>query len=101
MLPLLGETIDIRLIYSPPLASAYGVEVLWNPTDDDFEAKPAALFRRGVDFAEKGGCLWDYVFTFSTSEPDAASCPLTPERNERYDGRHSPLVRPARLDIPA
>jgi protein-tyrosine phosphatase len=36
-----------------PLASAYAIEVLWNPTDDDFEAKPAALFRRGVDFAEK------------------------------------------------
>ena len=27
------------------------VEVLWNPTDDDFEPKPARLFRRGVDFA--------------------------------------------------
>jgi protein-tyrosine phosphatase len=26
------------------------VKVLWNPTDDDFEPKPAALFRRGVDF---------------------------------------------------
>jgi len=29
------------------------VEVLWNPTDDDFEAKPAELFRRGVAFAQK------------------------------------------------
>jgi protein-tyrosine phosphatase len=26
--------------------------VLWNPTDDDFEPKPAELFRRGVEFAE-------------------------------------------------
>jgi protein-tyrosine phosphatase len=26
--------------------------VLWNPTDDDFEAKPAGLFRQGVEFAE-------------------------------------------------
>jgi protein-tyrosine phosphatase len=30
-----------------------GIEVLWNPTDDDFERKPAELFRRGVEFAEK------------------------------------------------
>ena len=30
----------------------HGIEVLWNPTDDDFEPKPAALFRRGVDFAQ-------------------------------------------------
>jgi protein-tyrosine phosphatase len=34
------------------LAAEYGIEVLWNPTDDDFEAKPAALFQRGVDFVE-------------------------------------------------
>jgi protein-tyrosine phosphatase len=25
--------------------------VLWNPTDDDFLPKPAALLERGVDFA--------------------------------------------------
>ena len=35
------------------LGEAYGITVLWNPTDDDFEPKPAALFRRGVDFALK------------------------------------------------
>jgi len=29
------------------------IEVLWNPTDDDFEAKDAALLRKGVEFAEK------------------------------------------------
>lgn len=29
----------------------YGIKVLWNPTDDDFLAKPADLFQRGVDFA--------------------------------------------------
>jgi protein-tyrosine phosphatase len=34
-----------------PLASEYGIQVLWNPTQDDFEAKPAALFQRGVNFA--------------------------------------------------
>jgi len=34
-----------------PLAAAYGVEVLWNPTDDDFQPKPPELFERGVQFA--------------------------------------------------
>lgn len=33
------------------LGEAHGIKVLWNPTDDDFEPKPTALFRRGVDFA--------------------------------------------------
>jgi atypical dual specificity phosphatase len=32
------------------LAEPYGVKVLWNPTDDDFRPKPAALLQRGVDF---------------------------------------------------
>jgi protein-tyrosine phosphatase len=36
-----------------PLAARHGIEVLWNPTDDDFEEKPAELFRRGVEFAER------------------------------------------------
>jgi hypothetical protein len=35
-----------------PLARDHGIEVLWNPTDDDFEEKPAELFQRGVDFAQ-------------------------------------------------
>jgi protein-tyrosine phosphatase len=35
------------------LAKPYGVKVLWNPTDDDFEPKPAALFERGVGFAQE------------------------------------------------
>jgi protein-tyrosine phosphatase len=34
------------------LAANYGIAVLWNPTDDDFEPKPAVLFQRGVDFVE-------------------------------------------------
>ncbi|HEY1802257.1 MAG TPA: dual specificity protein phosphatase [Terriglobales bacterium] len=34
-----------------PLAIPHGIEVLWNPTDDDFQIKPAALLQRGVDFA--------------------------------------------------
>ncbi len=33
------------------IADGTGVEVLWNPTADDFEEKPAGLFRRGIDFA--------------------------------------------------
>jgi len=36
-----------------PLAEPHGIEVLWNPTDDDFQPKPAALFQRGVDFAKR------------------------------------------------
>ena len=34
-----------------PLAEGIGVSVLQNPTDDDFQLKPAQLFRNGVDFA--------------------------------------------------
>ena len=29
----------------------HGIKVLWNPTDDDFELKPAELFQKGVEFA--------------------------------------------------
>lgn len=36
-----------------PLAEPYGVEVLWNPIDDDFQPKPPEVFQRGVDFAMK------------------------------------------------
>ncbi|HLV88706.1 MAG TPA: dual specificity protein phosphatase [Candidatus Sulfotelmatobacter sp.] len=34
------------------LAQVHGIRVLWNPTDDDFEPKPAGLFERGVVFAK-------------------------------------------------
>lgn len=34
-----------------PLAEVVGIKVLWNPTDDDFQPKPIALFQRGVQFA--------------------------------------------------
>jgi protein-tyrosine phosphatase len=34
------------------LAKQQGIEVLWNPTDDDFEPKPTRLFERGVEFAQ-------------------------------------------------
>ncbi len=33
------------------LAEPYGINVLWNPIDDDFMPKPPQIFRRGVDFA--------------------------------------------------
>lgn len=43
--------IDMQIEFDDtPLAEEHGITVLWNPTDDDFEAKPADLFRRGVDF---------------------------------------------------
>jgi protein tyrosine phosphatase (PTP) superfamily phosphohydrolase (DUF442 family) len=35
-----------------PLGLEHGIEVLWNPTDDDFEPKPSRLFQDGVDFAK-------------------------------------------------
>ena len=45
--------IDMQIEFDDtPLARKHGIEVLWNPTDDDFEEKPAALFQRGVEFAE-------------------------------------------------
>jgi protein-tyrosine phosphatase len=34
-----------------PLAEPYGVKVLWNAIDDDFQPKPPEVFQRGVDFA--------------------------------------------------
>jgi len=34
-----------------PLAERQGITVFWNPIDDDFEPKPAEVFRRGVEFA--------------------------------------------------
>src|SRR5580658_2218104 len=44
--------IDMQIEFDDTeLGLEHGIEVLWNPTDDDFEAKPAELFRRGVDFA--------------------------------------------------
>jgi len=50
----LGMThiIDMQIEFEDrPLAEPYGVQVLFNPTDDDFEPKPPDLFQRGVDFA--------------------------------------------------
>jgi protein-tyrosine phosphatase len=45
--------IDMQIEFDDrPLAVEHGIEVLWNPTDDDFEAKPSALFQDGVEFAQ-------------------------------------------------
>src|SRR5262245_47370652 len=47
------HVIDMQIEFDDtPLGREHGVEVLWNPTDDDFTAKPAELFRRGVAFAK-------------------------------------------------
>jgi protein-tyrosine phosphatase len=44
--------IDMQIEFDDtPLAAPYGIVVCWNPIDDDFEPKPADVFRRGVDFA--------------------------------------------------
>jgi len=44
--------IDMQVEFDDtPLAAPHGIDVLWNPTDDDFEPKPAELFERGVKFA--------------------------------------------------
>ena len=51
--------IDMQIEFDDTsLARPFGIEVLWNPTDDDFETKPASLFRRGVDFANRA-FEWD------------------------------------------
>ena len=45
--------IDMQIEFDDtPLAVKQGITVLWNPTDDDFEHKPADLLRRGVEFAQ-------------------------------------------------
>jgi protein-tyrosine phosphatase len=44
--------IDMQIEFDDtPLAEPYGIEVCWNPVDDDFEPKPAEVFLRGVEFA--------------------------------------------------
>lgn len=44
--------VDMQIEFDDtPLAKAKGIEVLWNPTEDDFQPKPPKLLQRGVDFA--------------------------------------------------
>src|SRR5271157_321392 len=46
------HVIDMQIEFDDTrLAEPYGVKVLWNPTEDDFQPKPTELFQRGVDFA--------------------------------------------------
>lgn len=46
------HVIDMQIEFDDtPLGEAVGVEVLWNPVDDDFETKPPEVFARGVQFA--------------------------------------------------
>lgn len=45
--------IDMQIEFDDsPLGEAQGIQVLWNPVDDDFQMKPAKIFSRGVEFAE-------------------------------------------------
>ena len=44
--------IDMQIEFDDTsLADPYGIDVLWNPTDDDFQSKPAKVFEAGVEFA--------------------------------------------------
>jgi protein-tyrosine phosphatase len=46
--------IDMQIEFDDTaLAEPHGIEVLWNPADDDFQPKPPELFQRGVDFAQQ------------------------------------------------
>ncbi|MGD0987899.1 MAG: dual specificity protein phosphatase [Candidatus Sulfotelmatobacter sp.] len=43
--------IDMQIEFDDtPLAEPHGIEVCWNPIDDDFELKPPEVFERGVKF---------------------------------------------------
>ena len=47
----ISHVIDMQIEFDDtPLGQEAGVEVLWNPTDDDFLPKPPALLERGVEF---------------------------------------------------
>jgi protein-tyrosine phosphatase len=44
--------IDMQVEFNDTeLAKPYGIQVLWNPVDDDFKPKAPQIFQRGVDFA--------------------------------------------------
>lgn len=48
------HVIDMQMEFDDtPLGRQLGVEVLWNPVDDDFKPKPYAVFQKGVEFALK------------------------------------------------
>ena len=44
--------IDMQIEFDDTaIAEPFGVEVLWNPVDDDFQPKPPEVLHRGVEFA--------------------------------------------------
>ena len=44
--------IDMQIEFDDTeIAQPYGVKVLWNPVDDDFQPKDLDVFRKGVEFA--------------------------------------------------
>jgi protein-tyrosine phosphatase len=44
--------IDMQVEFNDTeIARPHGIDVLWNPVDDDFQPKPSHVFQRGVDFA--------------------------------------------------
>ena len=46
--------IDMQIEFDDSaIAKPYGVVVLWNPVDDDFQPKPPQVFQTGVEFALK------------------------------------------------
>jgi len=48
------HVIDMQIEFDDTeLAAPYGIEVLWNAVDDDFQTKPPEVFQRGVEFAER------------------------------------------------
>jgi protein-tyrosine phosphatase len=48
------HVIDMQIEFDDTaLAGPYGIEVLWNAVDDDFQRKPPEVFQRGVEFAER------------------------------------------------
>lgn len=48
------HVIDMQMEFDDTaIGKEHGIEVLWNPTDDNFEPKPPELFHRGVEFAER------------------------------------------------
>src|SRR5207244_700400 len=45
--------IDMQIEFDDTaLAEPHGIQVLWNPVDDDFQPKPEKVFWRGVEFGQ-------------------------------------------------
>jgi protein-tyrosine phosphatase len=46
------HVLDMQIEFDDtPLAEPHGIQVLWNPVDDDFQPKPPEVLERGVEFA--------------------------------------------------